>query len=132
MPLVFEVDFSTSVITRIESIGGGWVGGEGGERRWGAVGGLKQALKQKWQCCAISRSPRLAQLTRSAVRISLAPHAGPSEATHAMKCTLLVLQCCKKAVYKSRPGHLVSSAWCLWIVHECGIHLQAKNGFQYL
>ena len=24
------------------------------------------------------------------------------------------------------------SAWCLWIVHECDFHLQAKNGFQYL
>ena len=32
----------------------------------------------------------------------------------------------KKPKCKSRPGHLVSSAWCLWIVHECGIHLQAK------
>ena len=29
MPLVFEVVFSTAVITRIESIGGGQVGGGG-------------------------------------------------------------------------------------------------------
>jgi len=49
-----------------------------------------------------------------------------------MKCTLVVLNRGKKATCKSRPGHLVSSAWCLWIVHECGIHLLAKNGFQYL
>ena len=35
----------------------------------------------------------------------------------------------KKATCKSRPGHLVSSAWYLWIVHECGIHLQAKMDF---
>ena len=32
MPLVFEVVFSTAVITRIESIGGGQVGGG-----WGCV-----------------------------------------------------------------------------------------------
>ena len=44
----------------------------------------------------------------------------------------MVLQRRKKAACKSRPGHLVSSAWCLWIVHECGFRLQAKNGFQYL
>ena len=36
MPLVFEVVFSTSVITRIESIGGGRVGGGWGGR-WGRV-----------------------------------------------------------------------------------------------
>ena len=30
---------------------GGWEGvGVGG---WGAVGGLKQTFKHKWQCCAI-------------------------------------------------------------------------------
>ena len=33
---------------------------------------------------------------------------------------LVILQRRKKAAYKSRPSHLVSSAWCLWIVHECG------------
>ena len=57
-----------AVISQIESTGGGW----------GAVGGLKQTLKHKWQCCAISRLPRLAQLTgeaRSAIRISLESHA---------------------------------------------------------
>ena len=36
-----------SVISWIESIGGGI--------RWGAVGGLKQIFKYKWQCCGISR-----------------------------------------------------------------------------
>ena len=41
-----------TVITRIESIGGGWVGGGGGG--WGAVGGLKQTFKHKWQCYTIS------------------------------------------------------------------------------
>ena len=79
-----------AVISRIESIGGGQVGGGwgevgmggrgvgGGRGWWEAEGGLKQTLKHKWQCCAISRLPRLAQLTgwaRPAVRISLAPHA---------------------------------------------------------
>ena len=49
MPLVFEVVFSTAVISLIESIGGGWVGGGGvgGGGGWKAVGGLKQALKHK-------------------------------------------------------------------------------------
>ena len=60
MPLVFEVAFSMGVISQIESIGSGQVGGGG---RWGAVGGLKQTFKHKWQCFAISRRPRLAQLT---------------------------------------------------------------------
>ena len=30
------------------------LGGVGAGGGWGAVGGLKQTLKQKWQCCAIS------------------------------------------------------------------------------
>ena len=38
----------------------------------------------------------------------------------------------KKAVCKSRPGNLLSSAWCFWIVHECAYHVQAKDGFQFL
>ena len=45
MPLVFKVVFSTAVITQIESIGGGCVGGGGGG--WGAVGGVKQTLNSK-------------------------------------------------------------------------------------
>ena len=74
MPLVFDVAFPTAVISLIESIGGGVDGGS----EWGAVGRVKQELKHKWQCCAISRRPSLTQLTgeaRSAVRISLAPNA---------------------------------------------------------
>ena len=38
----------------------------------------------------------------------------------------------QKAICKSRPDYLISSLWCLWIVHECGIHQRAENGFQYL
>ena len=41
-----------AVISRIESIGGGWVGGDRGEVDGKAEGGLKQTLKHKWQCCA--------------------------------------------------------------------------------
>ena len=52
MPLVFEVAFSMAIISLIESIGGGQVGGGAG---WGAVARLKQAIKHKWQCCAISK-----------------------------------------------------------------------------
>ena len=50
MPLVFEVVFSTSVITWIESIGSEKFGGG-----WGALGGLKQTFKLKGQCFAISK-----------------------------------------------------------------------------
>ena len=50
MPLVFEVVFSTAVISRIGSIGGGRVGGG-----WGALSGLKQTFKLKGQCFAISK-----------------------------------------------------------------------------
>ena len=35
----------------------------------------------------------------------------------------------EKAACKSRPGHLVSSAWCLWIMHECDFRLQRKMDF---
>ena len=35
----------------------------------------------------------------------------------------------EKAASKGRPSHLVSSAWCLWIVHECDFRLQAKMNF---
>ena len=80
MPQVFEIVFLMTVISLIKSVGVRRVrrGGVDDGGRWGAVGRLKQALKHKWQCCAISRWPRLAQLTgkaRSAVRISLVPHA---------------------------------------------------------
>ena len=37
-----------------------------------------------------------------------------------------------KAVCKSRPGNLLSIAWCFWIVHECVYHVQATVGFQFL
>ena len=37
-----------------------------------------------------------------------------------------------KSRLKSRPGNLLSSAWCFWIVHECAYHVQAKDGFQFL
>ena len=43
MLLVFEIVFSVSVISRIESIGGGWE--KGGW--WGAVGGLQQLFGPK-------------------------------------------------------------------------------------
>ena len=101
---------------------GGGVGGRGG---WGAIGRVKQALKHKWQCCAFSRRPRLAQLTgeaRSAIRISLGPRAAllmllRGHKGHEMHPRGLTAS--EKATCKSRPGHLVSSTGCFWIVHEC-------------
>ena len=39
------------------------------------------------------------------------------------------LKASEKATCKSRPGHLVSSPWYLWIVHECDFRLVAKMDF---
>ena len=101
MPLVFEVIFLMAIILQIESTVSAGGGG------WGSVDGLKQTFKHKQQA-------------RSAIRISLATHTVIIDApqTQTIKCTLMVLQHCKKVLCKSRPGHLVSSAWCLWIVHS--------------
>ena len=46
----FSDGFSASVISRIDSIGGG-MGGEGG---WGAEGGIKQPFGLKVQCFTFS------------------------------------------------------------------------------
>ena len=108
------------------------MGGGGG---WGAVGGVKHPFGLKGQCCAFSKCHELKQSTReaqTAVRSSLVPHAVLLTHPRTMKCTLMVSQHQQKAVCKSRPGNLLSSAWCFWIVHECAYHVQAKDGFQLL
>ena len=108
------------------------MGGGGG---WGAVGGAKHPFGLKGQCCAFSKCHELIQSTReaqTAVRSSLVPHAVLLTHPRTMKCTLVVSQHRQKAVCKSRPGNLLSSAWCFWIVHECAYHVQAKDGFQLL
>ena len=108
------------------------MGGGGG---WGAVGGVKQPFGLKGQCFALSKCHELIQSTReaqTAVRSSLVPHAVLLTHPRTMKCTLVVSQHRQKAVCKSRPGNLLSSAWCFWIVHECAYHVQAKDGFQLL
>ena len=67
------------VISRIESIGGGWAGGRGvggGGGGWEAEGGLNQPFGLKQQCCAPSMGHRLVESTRetkTAVRSSLVP-----------------------------------------------------------
>ena len=66
------------------------------------------------------------------MRSSLVPHAVLLMHPRTMKYTLVVSQHRQKAVCKSRPGNLLSSAWCFWIVHECAYHIQAKDGFQFL
>ena len=102
---------------------------------WGAVGGVKHPFGLKGQCCAFSKCHELRQSTREAqiaVRSSLVPHAVLLTHPRTMKCTLVVSQHRQKAVCKSRPGNLLSSAWCFWIVHECAYHVQAKGGFQLL
>ena len=115
---------------------GGWEGGGvGGGGGWGVVGGVKQPFGPKGQCCAFSKCHELIPSTReaqTAVRSSLVPHAVLLTHPRTMKCTLVVSQHRQKAVCKSRPGNLLSSAWYFWIVHECAYHVQAKDGFQLL
>ena len=69
---------------------------------------------------------------RSAVRISLAPHAVlliplRDHTGHEMHPRGFTTS--QKTACKSRPGYLVSSAWYLWIVHECGILYRQKMDF---
>ena len=102
---------------------------------WGAEGGVKHPFGLKGQCCAFSKCHELIQSTReaqTAVRSSLVSHSVLLTHPRTMKCTLVVSQHRQKAVCKSRPGNLLSSAWCFWIVHECAYHVQAKDGFQFL
>ena len=108
------------------------MGGGGG---WGAEGGVKHPFGLKGQCCAFCKCHELIKSTReaqTAVRSSLVPHAVLLTHPRTMKCTLAVSQHRQKAVCKSRPGNLLSSTWCFWIVHECAYHVQAKDGFQFL
>ena len=95
------------------------MGGGGG---WGAEGGVKHPFGLKGQSCAFSKCHELIQTTReaqTAVRSSLVPHAVLLTHPRTMNCTLVVSQHRQKAVCKSRPDSLLSSAWCFWIVHEC-------------
>ena len=99
----------------------------GGE--WGAKGGAKHPFELKGQCCAFNKWHEPIQSTReaqTAVRSSLVPHGHAVLLTHprTTKCTLVVSQHRQKAVCKSRPGNLLSSARCFWIVHECAYHVQ--------
>ena len=69
---------------------------------------------------------------KPAIRISLAPHAVllmPLRGHTGHEMHPRGFTASEKATWKSRPGHLVSSAWCLWIVHECDFRLQAKMDF---
>ena len=133
MLLVFEVVFSMVVIAEIEFIGGGQVRGGrvGGGDEWEAIGGLKQTFIRKRQCCAISRLPRLAQLTgeaRSAVRISLAPHAVLSMPLRGHMYTGHEMHIC--GLTASEKSRLQKQTWpsslkCFWLV-------SLDNGFQFL
>ena len=114
--------------------GVGWAGGRGWGG-WGAEGGAKHPFGPKGQSCALSKCHELIQTTReaqTAVRSSLVPHAVLLTHPRTMNCTLMVSQHRQKAVCKNRPGSLLSSAWCFWIVHECAYHVQAKDGFRFL
>ena len=103
--------FWTAVITRIESIGGGRVGGGWGGREvggdrggWEAEDGLKQTLKHKWPCYAINigdpdwhNSLGRPGLPLESVWHPMQSYKCPSGAAQAMKCTLVALQRRKKA-----------------------------------
>ena len=71
--------------------------------------------------------------TRSAITISLAPHINAPQGPHAqaMKCTLVVWQRWKKPPCKSRPGYLVSSSCCLWIVRG-GSRILKRGGHNFV
>ena len=77
----------------------------------------------------------LAQFTgeaRSAIRVSLAPHAVllmPLSGHTGHEMHPRGLTASEKVGCKKRPGHLVSIAWCLWIVHKCVFCLQTKMDF---
>ena len=77
MLLVFWMVFSAPVISRIESIGGGQVGGGGGRQGgWETEGGLKHPFGLKEQCCTFSMGYKLIRSTReakTAIRGSLVP-----------------------------------------------------------
>ena len=80
-------------MSRIDSIGGGQVGGGWGG--WGAEGGVKHPFGLKGQCCAFSKCHELIKSTReaqTAVRSSLVPHAVLLMHPRTMKCTLVVSQ----------------------------------------
>ena len=90
MLLVFEMDFSAPVISRIESIGGGWVGGSrvGGGGGW--VGSYRQVKAPIWTQRAMLCLQYVMQSTREAQtdeKSSLVPHAVP---TRTIKCALVV------------------------------------------
>ena len=103
--------------------------------RWGVEGGVKHPFRLKEQCCAFNKGRELVKSTREAqiaVRSSLVPHAVLLMRPRTMTCTFMVLQHRQKAVCKSRPGHLLPSTWCFWVVHECTFHLWTKTGFQFM
>ena len=102
----------------------GWAVGAGGEPKAGY-----STHSDSSKCLERMQSTREAQ---TAVRSSLVSHAVLLTHPRTMKCTLVVSQHRQKAVCKSRPGNLLSSAWCFWIVHECAYHVQAKDGFKFL
>ena len=114
-----------------------WVGGKWGG--WGSCRRVKANIQMETavlchdQVTRTGKSHRVGQVFLSlSVLHSMQSYYCPSGATQAMKRIPMVWQRRKKATSKSRRGHLISSAWCLWIVRESGFRLQTKKGFQYL
>ena len=66
------------------------------------------------------------------MRSSLVPHAVLLMRPRTLTCTFMVLRHRQKAVRKNRPGRLLPSTWCFWVVHESTFHLWTKAGFQLM
>ena len=69
------------------------------------------------------------------MRSSLVPHAcSPINVPQDHDMHLHGSTASEKAICKSRPGHLLPSTWCFWVVHECmyTFHLLTKTGFQLM
>ena len=65
--------------------------------------------------------------TDNAMRSSLVPPCSPINAPQNHKMHPHGLAASVKAVCKSIPGNLWSSAWCFCIEHDCVYHVQVKR-----
>ena len=132
MLLVFGTVFSVPVISRIEFIGSGWVGGVCGEW-WGQVGSRRWGKAPIW-------TQRAVLCLQKVTWTDTIHNGGPDYHTPCSPINVPQdhemhpwgFTASGKAICKSRPGNLLSSAWCFWIVHECAYYIQAKYGFQFL
>ena len=85
--------------------------------------------------CVFSKTQKQPQYTCQAKTIagnSFTPHADLLVHPSVTIWTVMDLQGQKNAACESRPGYLQPCHRCVWIVLECGFHVQLKNVFQLL